>query len=78
MTLTLPCVQHKETAPNPGVWPLVMTILTFLVICGPFCCFKLLLDESYEVVSDRDKNILQMRIRRDKLERKKEKMNRKT
>jgi lysophospholipid acyltransferase (LPLAT)-like uncharacterized protein len=41
----------------------------FLVIVGPFCCFKLVLDESYSVVSDRDKNQVQMRIRRDKKER---------
>ena len=70
LTAFAPTLQEPLEAPKASGWALVLTLTIFLVIVGPFCCFKLVLDESYSVVSDRDKNKVAMRIRRDKKERK--------
>jgi len=41
----------------------------FLFILGPFCCFKIYIDDTYEIRSKRDKRRQEMLIRQDEKNR---------
>ena len=48
---------------------LVIELVVFLFILGPFCCYKLAIDDTYEIRSKRDMRRQEMLIRQDEKNR---------